>query len=294
MKNNQSWVVAGLLAVAFIWGSGFIATQVAIDEGLSSTFIMAVRFTVAAVVMGVTGRREIKRMTKKQVGQGGLVGIFLFVAFLLQTIGLEHTTPSMNAFMTATCVVMVPFFSWVWFKHKPSTKTFVATILCFCGIALLAFADGGQWTISLGAGITFLGAIAFALHTISLGAFTADMPPRLLTFLQISVAAVLSLITFWLVDGDLSSFQSKKGILAVLYLALFSTCIAYFIQTVCQKYATPSTAAIIISTESLFGTGLSIFLGFEPFSYLLAVGGALVFLSILLVETTLFDRLWSR
>lgn len=292
MKHKNRWVVIGLLSVALIWGSGFIATQVAIDAGMTSAFIMFVRFASASLIMGVAGWRQVRQIDRTEAKRGMLVGGFLFLAFLLQTIGLENTPPSVNAFVTATCVVMVPFFSWFFLHHRPPIKIFVAAVLCFGGIVTLSFSAGGglNLTLGVGAGITFLGAIAFALHTISLGAFSGAMDTGRLTFLQISTAAVLSFAAFLMVDRDFSQFQSVKGLLAILYLAVFSTCIAYFIQTLCQRVASPSTTAIIISTESLFGTGLSVLLGFEPFHYFLVVGGVAVFLSILIVETKIFDR----
>lgn len=143
---------------------------------------------------------------------------------------------------------------------------------------------------SKGDTITLMGAIAFAFHTVSLGVFARKINSRVLTFLQIATAAVLSLIVFIVADRDLSAFASTKGLLAVLYLAIFSTCIAYFIQTLCQQYASPSKTSIIISTESLFGTTLSVLLGFELFTYNLIIGGLAIFLSVIIIETNIFSK----
>ena len=41
--------------------------------------------------------------------KGTILGIFLYLAFVLQTVGLQYTTPSKNAFLTAVNVVIVPF-----------------------------------------------------------------------------------------------------------------------------------------------------------------------------------------
>lgn len=290
MKNKTNLLVTlGLFLVAMIWGSGFIATQIAIDEGLSSSFIMFVRFTMAAIVMGAVNVKNIKALKRKELQGGIVVGIFMFLAFTLQTIGLQFTTPSANAFITATCVVMVPFFSWVVFKHKPANKAFVGAIICFAGVGVLALSPGEGLVISKGDLITLVGAVAFAFHTVGLGVFAKKIDSKLLTFLQITTAAVLSFAVFMVVDRDFSAFASMKGLLAVLYLAVFSTCVAYFIQTTCQKYATPSKTAIIISTESLFGTMLSIVMGFEPFTYYLVIGGLAILLSVLIIETNIFS-----
>lgn len=46
-----------LLLVAIIWGSGFVASQMALDANLSSAFIMFVRFAIATIIIGVVFTR---------------------------------------------------------------------------------------------------------------------------------------------------------------------------------------------------------------------------------------------
>jgi len=285
MKNKLNlWVTLGLLFVAIIWGSGFIATQIAIDEGLSPTFIMFVRFTMASIILGTTFRKDIKKMRKRDLKMGVIAGVFLFLGFMLQTIGLVFTTPSSNAFITATNVVMVPFFSWLAFRARPEPKAFVAAFVCLSGIGMLAFSSGGGLKLGTGDIFTLFCAIAFALHTVSMGQFAPRMNSNILTFLQITTSAVFSLVVFILVDRDFAAFTSIKGLLAVLYLAVFSTCVAYSIQTVSQRFASPSKVAIIISTEALVGSILSVILGFEPFTYFLFIGGIAIIISMLIIE----------
>lgn len=285
MKNKLNlWVTLGLSLVAIIWGSGFIVTQTAIDEGLSATFIMFIRFTVASIILGITFRKDLKEVKQSDIGMGIMAGTLLFLGFMLQTIGLEFTTPSSNAFITATSVVMVPFFSWVIFKEKPANKTFLAAIVCLGGIGILTLSSGIGFKLSKGDSFTLLCAIAFAMHTVSMGNFAKRVRSNVLTFLQITTAAILSFIMFMIVDRDFSSFLSVRGLLAVLYLAVFSTCVCYSIQTICQKFASPSKVSIIVSTEALIGSIFSVVLGFEPFTYFLLIGGVAVVLSVIIIE----------
>ena len=97
-----------LLLVAVIWGTGFIASQMALDANLSSAFIMFVRFAIAALIVGLVFHRDLKQQLKKEHWKGGfLIGTFLFFAFYVQTVALQYTTPSNNAFITAANVVML-------------------------------------------------------------------------------------------------------------------------------------------------------------------------------------------
>jgi drug/metabolite transporter (DMT)-like permease len=75
-----------------------------------------------------------------------------------------------------------------------------------------------------------------------------------------------------------------NGWIAVIYLGVCCTCAAYFIQTWALKYSTPAKAAIIISTESLFGSFFSILLGYEGLTVTLMAGGVLIVSSVLITE----------
>jgi drug/metabolite transporter (DMT)-like permease len=101
-----------LLLVALIWGSGFSVVQISLDAGLGPMELLLGPFLVACVLMGAACRRQLKGLNRKQIFHGVTAGVILFLAFLAQTWGIRYTTPSNNAFLTSTGVVMVPFLAW--------------------------------------------------------------------------------------------------------------------------------------------------------------------------------------
>ncbi|WP_432409410.1 EamA family transporter [Wukongibacter sp. M2B1] len=72
--------------------------------------------------------------------------------------------------------------------------------------------------------------------------------------------------------------------MSVLYLAVFGTCIAYFLQTVAQKNTLSTHAAIILSMEAVFGSIFSIVLLKEAFTIKMAAGCLSILASILITE----------
>ena len=110
MKRGMA--VAGLIVVTAIWGGGFVASDIALNS-LTPMQIMAIRFLLGAVLMSFISVREFRNINLKEIGAGVLMGIALFAAFALQIIGLQYTTPSKNAFLTALNVVMVPFIAFL-------------------------------------------------------------------------------------------------------------------------------------------------------------------------------------
>ena len=93
---------------------------------------------------------------------GILMGIALFAGFAFQIIGLQYTTPSKNAFLTALNVVIVPFIAFIILKKKVGMKGIIGAIMSVIGVALLSL--NGNLTLSLGDGLTLLCAVGFAFQ----------------------------------------------------------------------------------------------------------------------------------
>ena len=130
-------------------------------------------------------------------------------------------------------------------------------------------------------------AFLFACQIVTTGILALKMDAKVIVFLQFAVAAVWGFFAFLLTDGDFSSFLSSEGMGAVIYLGVFSTCLCYFLQTTAQQHVHSAKAAIILSTESLFGTIFSVLLGYDPLSPQMVVGGIISLISITMTEIKL-------
>jgi len=278
-----------LLITAVIWGTGFPATFYALQSGFSTSFILLIRFSVAAAILAIGLHRRIMAMSRPDFIRGLITGIFLFLAFYTQTFALRFTTPSNNAFITATNVIMVPFMTWLLFRKRPHRKFFILPFVTFIGVAILTYRPGVGFHFSTGDTFTLLCAFFFALHISYLDTVTKQSDPALLTFLQMATASVLSLLYFITIDYGVvgTDILWSRGLLWSLYLGLFSTLIAFFLQTSAQKYTTSTKTAIFLSSESLFGSLFSVLLAIEPYSVFMVSGGAVILVSIILSEVNI-------
>lgn len=279
--NKSIYADLALLVVAVIWGSGFVATKIA-SNSITALYMNAARFTIASIIMIAVFFPRLKKANKSDIKAGMIIGFFLFSAFASQTMGIYYTTASKQAFLTGTNVVMVPFLYWIISKKKPGTFNFIAAILSFIGIGLLTLNEG--ISINKGDSLTLLCAFLFACHIISIGVFAKKHDPILLTVIQFTVAAVLSLI-FAPIFEPIPNSLTTKGFMAIIYLGVFSTLIAFLIQNIAQKYTTETHTAIILCLESVFGTLLAvIFLG-EEFTLQMVIGCVIIFNAIITAET---------
>lgn len=284
MKGNKLHIIAdlALVLVAIIWGSGFTASKMALDSGFGPFYMMAFRFSIAAVIMRVALHKKLKNVTRDELKAGAIIGAFLFFAFGTQTVGLIFTTPSKNAFLTGTNVVMVPFIYWAISRVKPDIYSIIAAVVCFLGIGTLSY--DGSLSMGIGDTLSLICAVGFACHISLTGFFAKKVDVIKLAFLQMVFASILSFGTAIFFE-DLPAEFSRTGVLSIIYLGVFSTMVAFFLQTVAQKYTTASRTAIILSTEAIFGTLFSVILLSEQLTVNMIIGGCAIFIAIITVET---------
>lgn len=270
-----------LVFVAFVWGSGFVASKWAL-EAYAPLYIMAFRFSLAFALMAAVFHRKLKGMDPRAIKGGMIIGLFLYLAFAAQTVGLQYTTASKNAFLTAVYVVMVPYLYWIVSRDRPDRYHLIAAFVTLAGIGLLSLR--GEVSFNVGDALTLLCALGFAAHMVAISIFAREEDTVVLTILQFGVAALLSWVTAPFFD-PFPTAHTWLSFGSMMYLAVFSTLFCFLVQTTAQKYTSATHTAIILSLESVFGTGLSILLLSEPMTLKMAFGFLLIFLGILTAET---------
>jgi drug/metabolite transporter (DMT)-like permease len=277
---------AALLLVAALWGGGFIAVKDGLNA-LTPMVLAAMRFIIATLIFTAFFHRKIGGITRSEWLKGGVVGFFLYLGFAFQTVGLQYTTASKQGFLTATYVIMVPLIHWIISRKMPKKKVFLGSALTFIGIGLVSY----QGAVSLNAGdtLTLICAVFFALHIIAIDVFGKGMSSLKLSYLQMLVAAGLFAISA-LVMEPLPHALTWQAWRAVLYLGAFSTCLCFTLQTVAQRHTPPSHASMILSLESIFAAIFGILMLGEVMTPKMAIGCAMIFAAILLIEIQLPKR----
>lgn len=279
-KMRKYYGEIGLIITAVIWGSGFVATAISL-ENYTAYQSMAIRFLVASLFLLAIYHRKLKHINKKILINGIILGTILYTAFALQTVGLIYTTPSKNAFLTAVNVVIVPIILFVFYKRQLDRYEIIGAFLAVFGIGLLSLQFSG--VINLGDFLSFLCAIGFAFHIIYTAKFVRNSDAILLTLIQLITAAVIGFIILVFKNEMVMTYEPKP-FFSVIYLGLFSTCLAYVLQTSAQKLLSETKAAIILSTEALWGMIFSIIILHEIITFRMMAGAVLIFSAILIAE----------
>ena len=276
-----------LMVATLIWGTSFIILKNTINS-LPVMFVLAVRFTISAIVLFAVFHKRFIGISKRTVVIGLSLGGILATAYLLQTYGLKGVSPGENAFLTSTYSVMVPFMCWGLFRRKPDVFSIVAGILCVGGIGLVAFTDGTGLTVGLGQILTLVCAVFYGLQIIVISIFGEREDPMVILCIQLAVVGAVCLIgTFGFEVGRAPISLDVGLILTLCYLTFMCTLTAQGCQIVGQKFVPTSQASIILSLESVFGLFFSAILGGESFNILSITGFVLIFVSVIISETKL-------
>ena len=249
--------------------------------------MIAIRYTIAAVVMGLIFIKKWKLVNRKYFSHGLLTGFFLFAAYLTQTIGCKYTTAGKNAFLTTIYVILIPLISWILYKKRPAWYVFLAAVLSLTGIGLLALGTGDTRGMNKGDVLTLICGLFYALHIIWTAKYNlCGEDPLLLTLLQFLFCAVYGWILAPVMDGclDFNVILNGRVITSLLYLGLFSTMLCFSLQNIGLKYVQSSLASLFLSFESVFGVLFSVLFLHEHLTLRMLVGCILIFSAVLLAE----------
>lgn len=285
-KYKDRYDVLGRLALfvmTFFWGTSFLMQKNTLDE-VPTLYLLAFRFTGAAVLIFLFFIKQMKNIDRQYIQNGIVLGVLLFLGYVIQTYGLRFTTPSKNAFLTAIYCVVVPFLNWAVEKKKPDGYNVTAAFLCFGGVALVALQK--NFSVSFGDTLTIICGFFYAAHIVMSAKYIEGRSVPILTFVQFATAAVLCWV-FAAITDTFPTNISTGGIRSIVYLSVACTALCFILQMFGQKHTPPTTTALIMTLEAVFGTLFSVLFGDEHLTRKLVSGFVLIFCAIVISDTKL-------
>lgn len=281
--TGKEWIADGILVLtAMIWGTGFVVMKNTLDS-LPPGAIIMIRYTIAAALTAILFRRCLRGLGRGDIGRGALVGLLLSAAYIVQTIGLSHTTAGKNAFLTTVYVLLVPFISFFLFRQKLRPASFIAAAMMLLGIGFLSL-DGESGGLNIGDLLTIGSGSLFAAHIIAVERCQKKTDTYALIVLQFAFSAVFAAGYHLLFERGMPVAVNAGVIGGMLYLSVFSTTIAMSLQNIGQSMAPSSHAAILLSLESVFGALASCLILGEVVTPKMLMGFAVIFAALVVNE----------
>lgn len=282
-KLNLSKQEVALLIITIFWGATFFIIHMAMDY-CDPSFFVGLRFITAGLLCAVFFRQSLKKITRKDIWAGLNIGIFIYLGYFLQTLGLTDISSSMSAFMTALYVPLVPVMQWFILKRKPSFMNWIGVTLAFIGLILLSGISSFQMSLSFGEIVTLISAFAIALEIIMISRYAGQVNTDCVTVIQLLVAGILG-FCFMPVLGESVPTFSWVWVAAGMGLGCTSLIIQWTMNWA-QKSISPTRATIIYAGEPVWGGVFGRLFG-DKLPQLALIGAAMIVISVVISELKL-------
>lgn len=275
------WIAYAVCAV--VWGSTYFAIAVAL-ESFPTYGMVAIRFSAAAVLSLVVGRLLKEPFPPlRALPHLALVGLLLLGICNALIVWSETRVSSGVA---AVLAAMTPaWFGVLTARSEPlGARGWTGTGLGLAGVVLLVApwsARGvdlvGAAAILVAGGLWAVGTLHHRRHVKGGGALTN-------AGLEMAAAALFGTLLAPLAGGFTSGAPTPKALVAISYLAVFGSCLAYTAHTYLSKAWNPVRAGTYAYLNPVIAVLLgAVFLG-EPFGVRMALGMAVILLGVALVQ----------
>lgn len=277
-----------LLLTATIWGTAFVAQSVGMDHVGPFTFI-CVRYWIGGLFLlpcirlldRVVGRPAAAAPENRRVHLIGGVccGAALFVASVLQQLGIQRTSVGKAGFLTALYILIVPLLG-LFVGKRVSRRIWGCVAVALVGMYLLCMTE--SLSVSAGDLLVMLCAVGFSIHILVIDHFSPRVDGVRMSCIQFFTAGALGIVPMLLEQPDLSSLLAAAA--PILYAGVLSSGVAYTLQVVAQKDTDPTVATLIMSLESVISMLAGWVILGQALSLRELAGCALVFAAIIVAQ----------
>ena len=268
--------VVFVLIEVVIFGSGSAVTKFAYDS-ITPLWCLAVRFGLATVVFALFfGRRIIARLRSVKVRLWLPQALCMGISYLCCNVALDLTTATNVGFLVALPVVFAPLLSTVAERSRYPRAIIPFQVGVAGGLYLLC-SQGGSLVVgpgellALGSSVALAGALVFGKQAL------AELDAVTVAGTQIAVAFALCLGCALVAEPMLDVAAVRPvawGI--IVFLALFSTCLAFFLQSLALDRLSSTTVSLLLTGEPVFTALFAyLFLG-ETLSAMGLLGAAVI------------------
>ncbi len=264
-----------------IYAINYIVAKDVMPEYISPSAFILLRVLGASILFSIIHFIWIKeKIDKKDFLYLILCSLFGVVINMLCFFeGLNLTTPINASLIMITTPLMVYLISIFFFKEKHQSKALLGVILGLLGASVLITEGNTAFKINnFGDLLVFLNASSYAIYLILIKSMMNKYHP----FTVLKTVFLIGLF-FLLPIGGSDLYQINfldipiDIILKMLFVVLFTTCGAYFLNIYAISKLKPSTVAFYIYLQPLLATVLSVILGKDTLTSIKLISAFLIF-----------------
>ena len=239
-----------LVLVTIIWGTTFLVVKETLKLTGPFTYL-ALCYGVGTLALALIFHKRLLRITRQEVMNGIIIGLFLFTAYALQTTGIQYTTVSKAGFITGMYIPLVPLFSFLFLRQRPTLKAIVGVVFSLVGLCLLSINNSFNLVFGVGEALILGCALAFAMHIVMISKFAPSADAINLAIVQLTLTSVLSCLAIPIAREPLM-MPSLPVWGAVLFMGVVYVAFTLLAMNWVQKYVSGTRATLVYALEPMW------------------------------------------
>lgn len=279
-----------LIAPPLFWAGNFVIGRIVRDDigPMSLSFwrwLIAFCFLLPFTYKHIKSDWSLYKQHKFFVLKTAIVGVTAFNTLVY--LGLHGTTATNALLLNSTVPVLIILFGLLFYKQRLYTLPTIGLILSLIGVATI-ISNGNLQTLinfsfNLGDIIVFVAMICWAIYTLWMKSTPQGMNRTALTSVQIAIA-VIALFPLWLWESgaQLPIYLNSNAKLALLYVGIFPSVIAYVCYSLAISRVGPMLTGLFIHLMPVFGVILAAVFAKESIHAYHLIGIALIAFGLIL------------
>jgi drug/metabolite transporter (DMT)-like permease len=279
-----------LAGAAAIWGGLYSVVKVALVDFPPLVLVACEYLLATAILIPIAGRSLLK--TERRV-LARLLGMSLvwLCGTACMFVGVKYTSSGLAAFIIGQVAIVTPLLLWLRGGSWPGARVALALAFALAGMAVI-FLLGSSVAYSGLTSLVFLAMLAYSVHIMILGRLTHQAKALVIVLVQATVTAAGSLVLSLLLERwpRVPGGFTRPVIVAILYAAVFSTFLAFLLQTLGQRHTPTTHVGIYLRLETVFALVISVSVGLDTLDGRTLLGFALIFAGTVLAQTGKWGR----
>ncbi len=279
MPSSKALAVIAITLTMLIWGSAIVISK-SVVEDVGPLVLATIRFAIAAAIFTPYGLRNfpLRQLPLKPLFISSFFGITVYYALL--NIGLLFSTAASAGLIQGAAPIITLVLSVMVLRENLNIPKLAGVILSVSGIFIIVLVSEGNQngTQSIIGHLFIIGStFAWAIYVITSKSLVSDYPQQVVTACHIFFG-FLFLIPFAVVESIFFNYNpvSAGNILAIVYLALTSSGIAYFFWNYSVKHLSATQAGTFINLCPLVTLVTAVIFLDEVIGPIILGGGALI------------------
>ena len=278
-------IICGILA-AGCYGTNPLGALPLYEEGVNTSSVLFLRFSIATLILGVVmiANRKSFTVTRGELTTMASLGALMAVSSLTYYQSFRYMDAGIASTILFVYPVMVAVIMATFFREKVTATTITSIVLALTGIGLLYRGDAGISLSMTGVMLVMVSSLTYAVYIVIVNQSEIRMSIVKLTFYVLLICSMcLFAYSFTSSNLHLMLPPSPRAWFFACWLGLVPTVLSLLFMTIAVHEVGATPTAILGALEPLTAVAIGVMMFGEAFTFRLCVGIVLILAAVLLI-----------